>query len=514
MRSCAFLAAMLASLQAVAQTAPEAAAPAAKSEPEGFALAQKLTLDPSVPMLAALPGGTSPSFGEPSVGAGDWRFDFHGIIIAPLRMGLNTRDDSASDKSETVLHAPPVVPDDLDRFSHTGVVPQPYTQLNLSYGNSVVTGNVSILARQQSVSVGFFDPPSQAGINDAYLSIHPEMGGRVHLNANIGAFTSRYGTMGAYDEGQYGTPLIARVNGAGEQVSASLGVTKDISVRLEQGFVGTSSKAPIDIVPDGWNGFANANEGTSFASHFHASVGYRGMAQLGGHFIHAFSRDERAASPLGPDGRIMVLAGDLRLNLGRFGHFYGAFSQATAVDATTVGRVIEVMNTRGGPGLVQNYLGKDSEGNGKLVLFGGQYDLSIGKLVSYPVAFTADGPDIVVSLFAINGKILESEDKAVEGLGMLKIGGEVGYSMLSWLGASLRYDRVQPDVQDDRYTFAVLSPRVIFHTDWSSTDQIVLQYSRWFNGSLVEVTSGYPAMVDPNAIPDEHMISLSANMWF
>jgi hypothetical protein len=38
-----------------------------------------------------------------------------------------------------------------------------------------------------------------------------------------------------------------------------------------------------------------------------------------------------------------------------------------------VSRVIEVLNTRGGDGLIENYLGPQSHGNGRLS-FGGQYD--------------------------------------------------------------------------------------------------------------------------------------------
>jgi hypothetical protein len=467
-----------------------------------------------VPYLGSLPGGTTPSFGEKPVGAGDWRFDFHGVLIAPMRMGINSRLNPTSDQSKTVLHAPPVVPDDLDSFSHTGVVPNPYVQLNFAYGNSIVTGNVSILARQQSVSVGYFDPATQPGINDAFLDIHPDLGKRVRVRAYIGAFSNRYGTMGEYNEGRYGTSLIARVNGVGENIGATIGLDKDFTINLEQGFQGLSNKAPVDIYSDGWNDFADSGVGTSFASHFHAGVSFRGMATLGAHYVNAFSHDERATGTLGPDGKIGVLGADLRLSLGRFGHFFAAFAQTTAQDARTVGRVVQVMNTRGGPGLMENYLGDRSGGTGKLLIIGGQYDISIGKLVSYPIAFTADGPDLVVSLFGVTGKVTESNDVRYEGLGMRKYGGEVTYAMLSWLAAAVRYDRVQPDVQEDRKTFAVLSPRLIFHTDWSSTDQLVLQYSHWYNGSLTTVKTGYPAKEDPTTVPDADMISLSANMWW
>lgn len=481
---------------------------------EDFQLNTRLSLDPTVPYVGALPGGTTPAFGEKPVGSGDWRFDFHGMIIAPMRAGISNRLDRDENKDKTVLHSPPVVPDDKETFSHTGVVLNPYIQMNFSYGNSVITGNVTVLANQASASVGFFDPASQPGIYDAFIDIHPDFGKRVKLQAFVGAFSSRYGSMGEYDLGRYGTPLIGRVNGMGEKISATIGINKNFSVMLEQGIQGLSNKAPVDIYPDGWNDFADSSVGTSFAHHYHLAATYRGMVTLGGHFIHALSRDERGTGTLGPDGNIYIVGSDLRLNLGRFGHFMAAFQQTKAENASTVGRVVEVMNTRGGPGLAENYFGDRSGGTGKLVLFGGQYDLSVGKLVSYPTPFTADGPDVVVSLFGITAKVTESNDKRFEGLAMNKFGGEVTYGMLSWFAASARYDRVVPDTAYSQRTFAVVSPRLIFHTDWSSTDQIILQYSHWFNGSLVTVRDGYPPREDPRIVPDEDMVLLSANMWW
>ncbi len=469
-----------------------------------------LTLDPSIPQVGALPGGIQPAYGERSNEVGDWRFDFHGMIMAPLRVGLNKRDNPGPGQSDTVLHAPPRVPDDLETFSHTGVVPTPYAQLNFSYGNSVVTGNVILLARQPTVAAGYFDPPSQAGVNDLYLSIRPDLGlANVLFEVNVGAFSNRYGTMGEYDEGRYGTPLIARVKGVGENMIAAYGFG-DFTLMLEQGIMGQSNKAGAGITSDAWNDFADPNEGATFINHVHAGVGYQGKVTLGGHYIHAFSQDDQGTGTLLPDGSIRILAADVRLSLGRFGHFYTALSKVDAEHASTVSRIIEVLNTRGGSGLIDNYLGSDSGG---MTVFGAQYDLSVGRLVSYPVPFNANGPDLVVSAFGMMAKV-DDELPFYGGDTALKYGGEVTYSPLSWLAVSTRYDHVSPTTDNDYFAFAVVSPRIIFHTDWTSTDQVVLQYSRWLNGSLTTIRTGEPPEEDVTAIPDEHMLSLSANMWW
>jgi hypothetical protein len=472
-----------------------------------------LGLDPTAPQVAAPPGGMTPAYGQQSATTSDWRFDFHGFLTAPLRVGINTRENATGDQSEIVLHAPPVVPDDLETFSHTGVVPKPFVQLNFSIGNSIVTGNVSILARQQNAASGFFDVPAQRGINDVFLAIVPQLGERLRLDIRVGAFSNRYGVTGEYDEGRYGTPLIARTNGAGENIAARLRLGDDFTLLLEQGIQGQSDKAQSGIIPDNSNDFADPNVGTGFVNHFHAGLGYRNWGTLGAHYMTAWSQDERATGTLAPDGRINILAADLRLTLGRFGHFYTAVSHTDAEHARTVGRIVEVLNTRGGPGLIENYLGEASGGNGSLLTIGAQYDLSIGRLVSYPVPFSGDGPDVFVSAFGMQ-TLVQSDDPAFDDVTKYKWGVEATYSLLSWLAASARYDQVVPNADEQRYSFAVVSPRVIFRTDWQATNQVVLQYSHWFNGSLTTVRTGYPPREDVTAIPDEDMVSLSASMWW
>lgn len=487
--------------------------PEKSDEAVGLGLDPMLSLDPSAPNVGALPGGVAPAYGQKATGAGDWRFDFHGFFTMPLVAGINTREDPDPGDSETVLHAPPLVPDDKETFPHTGVVPTPYAQLNFSYGNNIITGNVQLLAEQPTVSQGYFDPPSQAGINDVFLKIEPYMADNVNLDLYFGAFSNRYGRMGEYDQGRYGTPLIASTNGVGETAVATLAITPELTLALEQGIQGQSNSAPADLTPAGWNDFADPDVGASFLNHVHAGINYRGLATLGLHYMRAFSQDDGAAGPLQADGGISVFGSDLRLSLGRFGHLYLGFAYTDADNAGTVGRIIEVLNTRGGPGLIENYLGDQSAGNGSLTTFGGQYDLSIGRLVSYPVPFYGDGPDLFVSAFGL-GTLVKSDDTRYDDLTKLKLGGMATYSLLSWLAASLRYDRVDPNLDETRYSFAVISPQVIFRTDWQSSDQIVLSYSHWLNGSLTTVRTGYPPQEDVTAIPDEDVVSLSASMWW
>jgi hypothetical protein len=483
-------------------------------------------LDPATPQVAALPGGVTPSYGQRSLSEEEWRFDFHGLVTAPLNMGFNHRATVGPGQSSLVLHAPPIVPDDLETFSHTGVTPTTYAQMLFTESNSIVSANMSIIARQANVSEGFLEPADQLGITDVYLSFLPPLPNKkARLQVLAGAFTARYGSTGEYDEGRYGTPLIAQINGVGELATLRYAVAPDWVFMAEEGLHGQTNKANSGITPDVWNNFADPGTGSTFVAHAHLGAGYARKLTLGAHFIRAFSLDDRTGQNA-PDGRINIFAGDVRLGLGRFGNFYAAYSYTSALQARTLSRVISVLNTQGGPGLMQEYLGPNGGGTGTLNTVGFQYDLSIGKLVSYPVPFSGDGPDLVVSVFGMYTHVTSSDPGSFDnfladptttawnGANKLKAGFEGTYSLLSWLAASLRYDFVDPYTKESALGFSEVSPRLIFHSDWQSTDQIVLQYTHWFYGDLTPTRTGEPPMYDFVTVPDANVVSISASMWW
>jgi hypothetical protein len=486
-----------------------------------------LGMSPGNPQTTALPGGVTPAYHQPSTEEGDWRFDFHGFLTVPVRASIGKRCADPNDttcvvqdgQSETTLHAPPIVPDYKDSFNYTGVVPNPYVKLLFSYGNSIVTGNISIESRSTYTGASYFDPPSNPGITDAFLSLDlPDIADNTRFQVNIGSFSNRYGVMGEYDEGRYGQPIIGRTNGAGENISGTFEFG-DIAVMVEQGIAGQTDKTPNALVPEGWNGFGDPNVGASWVNHIHAGVGYKGLATLGLHYMTAWTQDDRVAPNLA-DGRIDILGADLRLTLGHFGHFYLGASSVDADRSRTVGKIVEVLNTNGGKGLMDNYFGPASAGTGKLLTIGGQYDLSVGRLLRYPEVFMGDAPDIVVSLFGMMTKV-DSDDKTVvagrslyDGVTKTKFGAEASYSLLAWLALSARYDNVNPSSEDSELGYSIVSPRLIFRSGWNAHDQVVLGYSRFFYNDFTTVRGGYPPADDVSIIPDPDLISLSASMWW
>jgi hypothetical protein len=483
------------------------------------ARAQDEAADTALPRLGLAPGepgerSVPPStpFGIAPAQSGDYVLDFHGYMLLPLRVGVLKRANPEPGQSETAIHAPPATPQDFRSFGYTGVVPEPWVQLNFSYGNRTIAATAIIATRSVTLASGFYNPVEQLGVNDAYLSVNLSDTFKTPFEVKVGAFTGRYGAMGMYDAGRYATPLIARTNAIGEGITAGFKLSPSLTLVIEQGLGGQLGRPPRNIVPAAWNDFADDSVGSSFANHIHAGLDLGKLLQVGAHYLTAWSQDEQASRDNIPDGRITVIGADARLTAGRFGHLYAGVAHAAAVNAGTVSGVIEVLNARGGPELISEYLGPDSGGDGSLLTFGGQYDLSVSRLV-FGERFTGQSPDVLLSAFGI-GTMVDSKDEAADGTSKLKVGGEATYSMVSWFGVSGRFDYVSPDSKNSERAFTIVSPRLLFHTGWQSRDQFVLQYSKFSYGKDVTVKTGLPPVEDPTAIPDEHVLSLSGSFWW
>lgn len=159
-----------------------------------------------------------------------------------------------------------------------------------------------------------------------------------------------------------------------------------------------------------------------------------------------------------------------------------------------------------------------SEGTGTLDTFGAQYDFSLGTFVRYPKPFNGKGPDLVFSAFGL-GTIVGSPVPEYDDTFKVKYGSALTYSFSRYVGAGARFDHVLSDVSESSRQHAILSPRLIFKSDWGSRDQLVLQYSRYFYGSAVlpapdpaappESAGSFPVLS-----PDENVVSFTVSVWW
>ena len=66
-----------------------------------------------------MPFGISPATSK------EYVLDFHGYLLLPMVLGVHERENPGPNQSDTVLHTPPLVPQDYRRFQYTAVVPDP-----------------------------------------------------------------------------------------------------------------------------------------------------------------------------------------------------------------------------------------------------------------------------------------------------------------------------------------------------------------------------------------------------
>jgi hypothetical protein len=490
------------------------------------AAAQAQAAKPVLPRLGIAPGEPQNRSAQPALPFGvapgkssGFVLDFHGYLLLPLTLGANERAAPDAEQGDLVLHNPPQIPNNSRSFRHTGVVPEPYGQLNFTYGNATIAGTLILAARNFTDASGLYNPVEQIGVRDAYVTLDLSGYAGIPLEARVGAYTSRYGVMGTYDLGRYNTPLIARVNTVGQTVTAGFSLGEGITLVLEEGFGGQLGKPNEDTVPQAWNDYAFPDVGATFVGHVHAGLDVFRFAQIGLHYLRAFTRDDTASGAFKADGSISVLGADARLMAGNFGHLYVGMAKTTATNSVTVSGAIEVLNARGGPELMEHYLVGEGappapafDGDGGLFTLGAQYDLSVARLM-YGDAFKGLSPDIIISLFGISTSV-DSELPTADGISKLKLGTEVTYNALSWLGVGARFDHVSPNSDESREAFNIISPRVLFHNGWDSQLEVSLQYSHFIYGSNVRIESGSPPLLSDTAVPDADVFTLAGWFWW
>jgi hypothetical protein len=462
--------------------------------------------EPLVPSAApSLPFGVRPAESRELV------LDFHGYLLMPMEIGVHDRLDPVPGQSGTVFHTPPVIPQYQRGFEYVGVIPSPWGQLNFTYGNSIVSATTVLAAGTFTNAQSWFDVTNQLGVYDAYLTVNLTKPIGIPFEINVGALTGRYGAMGAYDAGRYGTPLIGRTNMVGETITAAYPLGKFKFV-VEQGFGGQLASAPTGLVPAGWNGFANPNVGATLLNQIHVGLAYSKLLQMGLHYMTAWSQDDQRPNGLIPDGRITTIGADAHLS-GQYGHLFLGIAHTQLINAGIVSGALEILNARGGgPDLIDGYLGPNSGGNGGLTTFGLQYDLSLSRAL-FGQVYTGESPDVLVSLFGI-GTGVTSQDPNFNNVLKLKVGAEVTYDFVSWMGVSERFDHVRLNNDDSRQAFSILSSRLLFHTGWKARNEIALQYSYFSDGINVYARTGFPPVIDPSYNPDAHVLSLIGSIWW
>jgi hypothetical protein len=437
--------------------------------------------------------------------------------------------DKAAGQSSVTLHAP-IIPDgQYLSWQSTSHNRSDWAELFFGIGNSWAKATVGIQG-YNFTDASFNDPTMQYGIGQAYVTITPDLGyENVRLSLKVGAYQDRYGGAGKYDAGEYDTYLFGRTHGIGETLRLDYDLDDAWSAWLEEGVVG---KRPD---PSSFN-----NSRFTMLAHGHAGLNRGQDLQFSAHFLYSWAQEEDrpydvskqntlyASSVVdAPDGKLWVAGADARLDLGAFGYLYAGYSHIGAKNALVVGRALEVLHASGGGeyrlGVVDNYLGPSctaafddpaagptertgglvgpgtppvpapigcSAGTGSVDSVLAQYEFSLTNFLQQREEggqkFWGEGSDLKLALYGMVNKVKSDYrpiDKTIwgptDGNLKLKYGADLQYRATPSLTAALRFDRLQPNSETPEQSFAILSPRLVFASNWVTREQLTFQYSRY-----------------------------------
>ena len=488
----------------------------------GYRRDRELGTSPYVPKVGAFPGGETPGYAAP-MPSEEWTFRWSGFFTASLQFSENQRVDPAPGQNKTVFHVPPQTVDEYGSFVGTTTMPGQWAQMAFAYGNRYVTANVTLTTWNPTDASTYYQIGSQQFINNAYLAFNiPPIAG-VRTRAQVGYFYNIYGSLGQYGLGMYTNPIVGGVRGVGEDLIAEYDVTDTLTLSLEDGVMGSrNGMIPINVIQTGQNGAGSTAWPASWVHHLHAGFEKRGeiTARARLHYLDNWAQDDRVQLPVDnpatrqidesyvKDGRIRTYGLDGNVGSALWGYLGAGVSFIDAHDAYPVKGILSF----GGDGesLTNRWFGVTTGGTGQLLVAGVNYTASIGRIVSYPVPFSSNGPDVTVNAgFEIAHSWTDFQ--SFSDRTRHKYGLDVLYTFLPYMGFGIRADRVVPNSNDSQETFHVIAPRLVFKTDWTSREQITLLYAKWFYGAH---THPEASSITTGDRLDDQLFALNAQIWW
>jgi hypothetical protein len=536
---------------------PNAPAPSSQPAPTPAAKADAVATvnmggNAAAPKQRTLLGASPTSRGgaESSEASKEWKTDFHGYFRVPFRVGIGHRPginhtvpepgsqsetengDIAPGQSATTLHAP-IIPDgQYLSWQSTSHNRSDWAEMFFGIGNSWAKATIG-LQGYNFTDASFNDPTNQYGIGQAFVTLTPDLGyENLRIALKVGAYQDKYGAAGRYDAGEYDTYLFGRTHVIGETLRAEYDLNEAWTLWVEEGLGG---KRPD---PSSFN-----NSRFTMLAHGHVGLTSGRDMQFSAHMLYSWAQEEDRPYDISkegtgyansvvdyPDGKMWTAGADMRFELGKWGYFYGGYSHIGAKNALVVGRALEVLHASGGGeyqlGVVDNYFGPGctaaaapgmertsalsafptgcSAGTGSVDSVLAQYDFSLTNFLQMNEEggqrFWGEGSDLRVILYGMLNKVKSDyrpTDPTVWGPtdGNLKVkyGTDIQWHATPSVTAAVRLDRLQPNSEIPEQSFSILSPRVVFTSNWVTREQLTFQYSRYLYNQRECVGAPSPA---------------------
>ncbi len=398
-----------------------------------------------------------------TLNVGDVRFELHGYA----RMPLSTQGT----REPYLVDADPY----LSGFSYTRLYEPDWSELFFSARRGDYKAEFGFFASLYS-DYAQADITNQLGVAQASVSAEHFLGNQ-DLSVQVGVFWDRFGYVEPYDTyvfgrtHQGGFKATYKLPGGG-RVQAGLGIHE---ANLQQ------------------------NEGLTPIAHV-AGAYPVGPVELGAYVLRTWTDDKRQLSPI-QDGTLWIAGADARYKLPNDrGTAYLAFAYYDMDKVLYLSPSVEVMNSSGGQGLTENFLGltNSNDGSGRMYTLAGDVKVKLDDRAAvrgFGMATWVRSPQVDEM------DALDNKDRRL----YVKWGVEPSYKILPKLVAALRYDRVILDIYDSQDSFRVLSPKLSFPLDtWG---EIFVQYSHYWYGDKIALR---PGQVPLETMPDSDVFKVQA----
>jgi hypothetical protein len=380
---------------------------------------------------ATIPGGTT--------------FELHGYARIPLGF-------------DTTPRSPYLVDGDyfLSGFAYTRLNEPDWTELFFSAKYGDYRAKFGFFASLYS-DYATTQLADQYGIAQASIEAQRFLGIQ-HLSVEAGVFWDRFGHIDAYD-----TYLFGRTHQGGVKARYDFG----------RGFVQAGAGAHQAITQQ--------NEGMTPVAHLAGGVPV-GRGLVSGYLLYSWTSDKPKLSTIEP-GSLLIYGADVRYPILDWGPLYVVAAGYQADHALFLAPAVELLHSSGGRGLTENFLGLTSSNNGTGSLYTGALD--------WPAWFTRRIGLRVFGMVTYVQSDQKSDMPSInrDGRTYLKWGVEPSYMVkLGAVVASVRFDRVILDMDDQENSFRAVSPRLRFPlSTWGS---LLCQYSHYFYGDKVQLRPG------------------------
>jgi hypothetical protein len=496
---------------------------AATDSSPGSAILPGLGLSPQAPPVPPAPGGRAPSFGAPSEKSAA-TFRFGGRFFGYEAVGIGRAPSNPPPGySGTALHVPMLSQGKLPFWGGAGAT------INASYGTPTLSAFVTYYFQANGKEYQSYNGPQQGpGFGATYLSINPDRIGAVRLSFKIGNFVEVYGGPGQWGWGIFG-PLLA-LRGLGYGASGEWDVTRDLRLSLTQGFMVVSG-VPEDFPRGDYNSWLETGV-SSWLHHAHLGLDYKNQYHLKLHYASDHGTDDRThlKNSLGqmsyPDGRFDTYLAEFGWDGAPWGHVgvTGGLYDLHQATAVADGVWWTTDWTQGAQDMIKKYLGVGSNGTGKVLVVGAEWDFSISTMLWHPRSFTGNAPDIGVKIAGMITRTLQTDDPLFKNATGYYFGIEGEYKMTEHLSSFLKVYGESRDANmvvpfypagsdtpslaypNQRWSAYSINPGIAYRTNWLSTDRIELYYGRRFYSSAVDNNSAKPL--------DHHMVALGGYVTF